>query len=109
MNLKPFFNLRFGKFILAGGAFAVWIIFFDENDLVTQYNLRQEVTETEKKIEYLNQEIEKSEHARLELISSPDKLEKFARENYLMKRDDEDLFVFKHVEPTAPPAEETEK
>ncbi len=107
MNIRSIFNLKYGKFILAGGAFAVWIICFDENDLVTQYNLRQEVTETEKKIEYLNQEIEKSEKARQELISSPDKLEKFARENYLMKRDDEDLFVFKHVD--QPPTEAEQK
>jgi len=43
---------------------------------------------------YYADELEKSKSDLNELISSPANLEKFAREKYLMKKDDEDIFVF---------------
>ena len=42
---------------------------------------------------YYNTEIEKNKKAMEELVTNPATREKFARENYLMRKDNEDLFV----------------
>lgn len=42
---------------------------------------------------YFQSEIEKSKKERSELFGNKDNLEKFGREKYLMKRDDEDIFI----------------
>jgi len=43
---------------------------------------------------YFNQEIEKTRNELEELTTNPVSLEKFAREQYYMKKDSEEVFVF---------------
>lgn len=81
------------KYIATLLAFVVWVVFFDKNDLITQYRYWAELQDLKAKKAYLLEEIAQTEQERLELLSSPEKLEKFAREKYLMKKDEEDLFV----------------
>lgn len=73
--------------------FAVWLLFFDRNDLISQFQLRYEIYELEQQKEFYIKQIKTTKHDLDELLSSKDQLEKFAREKYLMKRPDEDLFV----------------
>ncbi len=87
--------LRFftNKFILTGSAFAVWMIFFDENNWNTQRHRKALLEETKDNIAYLEKEIALQEKRHKDLISDPRVLEKFAREKYRMKRDNEDVYV----------------
>lgn len=71
----------------------VWVIFFDKNDLSTQITLRKDVKQLEEERNYYAHEIADITTDIRELISNPLTLEKFAREKYLMKRDNEDIFV----------------
>ena len=71
----------------------VWLTFFDRNDIFTQYDLRQQVLKLEKERNYYLQEIIANNQAIEELHTNQKSLEKFARETYLMKRDNEDIFV----------------
>jgi len=71
----------------------VWLTFFDRNDIFTQYDLRQQVLKLEKERNYYLQEIIANNQAIDELHTNQKSLEKFARETYLMKRDNEDIFV----------------
>lgn len=71
----------------------VWLTFFDRNDIFTQYDLRQQVLKLEKERNYYLQEIITNNQAIEELHTNQKSLEKFARETYLMKRDNEDIFV----------------
>jgi hypothetical protein len=73
--------------------FVVWLLFFDKNDLITQYNTRKHRIELEKSREYYLQQIQHNKQDLQELMSDPKNLEKFGREKYLMKRDSEDVFV----------------
>lgn len=89
-KVPPFLKNKFALCIIA---FIVWLAFFDKNDFYSQYRFRQQLKVLNKDKAYYTDELEKSRKDLTELMSSPANLEKFARENYLMKRDDEDIFV----------------
>lgn len=74
-------------------AFVVWVSFFDKNDILSQRELRKEVKKLEEEKIYFVTEISKNKSDMKELMTNPKNLEKFAREKYLMKKDDEDVFV----------------
>lgn len=74
-------------------AFVVWVSFFDKNDLLSQMELRKEVKKLEGEKNYFVTEIGKNKSDMKELMTNPKNLEKFAREKYLMKKDNEDVFV----------------
>ena len=80
-------------YFLTGLAFLVWMFLFDANDLMRQYDMYAKLQELEGDREYYLREIEKVKKDRAELLSSPELLEKFAREKYIMKRPGEDVFV----------------
>ncbi|MBY0426336.1 MAG: septum formation initiator family protein [Cytophagales bacterium] len=73
--------------------FLVWMLFFDVNDLVSQFTLTQKKNELEDQKEYFLQKIEEVKKDKEELLSQPYLLEKFAREKYLMKKPNEDVFI----------------
>ena len=81
------------KFLLTGVAFLVWITFFDSKDIFSQYERRHELKELRESKAYFEGEIAKEKKALKELKDDPAAIEKFAREKYLMKRDNEDLYL----------------
>jgi cell division protein FtsB len=82
------------KYILTAGAFAVWMLFFDNRDVITtHFRHRGELNRLEESRAYYQNEIEKTRKELEQLKSDPGVLEKYAREKYRMKRDNEDLFV----------------
>ncbi len=81
------------KYLLTVVGLAVWLTFFDRNDIFTQYDLKQQVLKLEKERNYYLQEIIANNQAIEELHTNQKSIEKFARETYLMKRDNEDVFV----------------
>ena len=81
------------KFFLAALAFIVWISLFDENNLIERYRLSADLKQLAKDKTYYLEKIEQDAIRLKELQTNDKNLEKFAREQYLMKRDDEDVFV----------------
>ena len=81
------------KYILASIAFVIWMLFFDRNDLSTQYEYWSQLKTLNKEKEFYTRETEQVKKDLLELTSNPKQLQKFAREKYLMKKDNEDIFV----------------
>ncbi|MGH1338798.1 MAG: FtsB family cell division protein [Aureispira sp.] len=81
------------KFILVTGLFVVWMFFFDNNSVISQYKLQTTRQELEEKLDYHEHEIEKSEKDNRELLTDDKSREKFAREHYYMKKADEELFI----------------
>jgi cell division protein FtsB len=82
------------KFFLVIIGLFVWLIYFDKNDVFTQYELVQKCNKLNLEKNYYITEIEKNKQEILELQNNKESLETFAREKYLMKRDNEDIFVF---------------
>ena len=91
--MKRLIDLVKNKFFLVTIAFVVWMIFFDRNDLFSQYQYYQQVSKLKQERDFYKTETEKVSRDLDELASDPKKLEKFAREKYLMKKDNEDVFV----------------
>ena len=81
------------KYSIALIAFFVWIMFFDRNNLFNQYGLVSTLKEFKMQKEYYQSEINKDSIALHILNNDDEALEKFAREKYLMKRDNEDIFL----------------
>lgn len=82
------------KYFLTALVFAVWMIFFDEQDLITtQVKQRKELNDLKTSRDYYLQEIETTRKELKQLQSDPAILEKYAREKYRMKRDNEDIFI----------------
>ena len=81
------------KYFLVSICFLAWMLFFDRNDLLSQYEYRSQLNKfKEEKAFYITQ-IEQVKKDLDELTTNRERLEKFAREKYLMKKDDEDVFV----------------
>ena len=87
------FNLFRNKYFLVALAFLVWMVFFDRNDLFSQYEYHQQVSKLKQERDFYQKETTKVHQDLDELTSNKEKLEKFAREKYLMKKDNEDVFV----------------
>lgn len=73
--------------------FLVWMLFFDSNDLVAQFKLRQKLRNLEAQKTYYIQKIEDVKKERQELFGNDESLEKYAREKYFMKRKGEDIYI----------------
>ena len=81
------------KFLMSFIAFVGWMLFIDKNDYITQYYRTNELKALEKSSQYYKDRIT-TEKKELDLLkSNPATLEKYAREKYYMKRDNEDLFI----------------
>ena len=91
--LKKVFAVIGNKYLITISGLALWLTFFDRNDIFTQYDLKKQVLKLEKERDYYLHEINANNTAIEELHTNQKSLEKFARETYLMKRDNEDVFV----------------
>jgi cell division protein DivIC len=82
------------KYILTAAAFVVWMLFFDTRDVITtHFRHRSELNRLEESRSYYQAEIENTRRELEQLKSDPGILEKYARERYRMKKDNEDLYV----------------
>ncbi len=91
--MKILLRIVTNKFLITGVAFAVWMIYFDQNNWTAQEDRNREIRETERKITYLTSEIERMEREYALLQNSPEYLERYAREAYRLKRDNEDVYI----------------
>ena len=81
------------KFLLFGLAFVVWMLFFDRNDLNLQWQRISELKRLQQSEQMMVEQIAQTK-AELELLkTNPSTLEKYAREKYMMKKDNEDLYI----------------
>jgi cell division protein FtsB len=84
------------KYFLSVAAFVVWMLFFDKNDIVAQYEFKSQVTKLQEEKDFYVKEIETVNKDLQELNTNLNTAEKFAREKYFMKKDNEDVFVIVH-------------
>ena len=94
---RTFFLLK-NKFLLATTAFVVWMLFFDRNDVFTQMERKNELNELKESKAYFEKQIAENRRFSKDLQFNASAIEKYAREKYLMKRDNEDLFIIQPLE-----------
>ena|SRR6476620_10261607 len=81
------------KYLITGIIFVIWMTFFDRNDLTLQFRRIHELNQLEESERLMNEQIADTKNELNLLKTNPQTLEKYAREKYLMKRDNEDLFI----------------
>lgn len=82
------------KYLITVVAFAVIIGFLDENSLVRRLAYEREIIQLKEEIEKYRADYEENTRRLNELSTDPDAIEKIAREKYLMKKPNEDIYVF---------------
>ena len=86
--------IRRHKYMITVLIFIVVIGFLDENSLIQRVKHRSEISALNREIEKYRKQYEEDTEKLKELTTNPEALEKIAREKYLMKKPDEDIFVF---------------
>jgi cell division protein FtsB len=81
------------KYFIATALFAAIMLFFDKNDVFTQSARKKQLRDLKESKQYYTDRISSERIELEELKSHPGTLEKYAREKYLMKRDNEDLYL----------------
>jgi cell division protein FtsB len=81
------------KYVIAILIFIIWVGFIDRNNLIKTFKIRKELNSLKADKEYYLQEIEETRRIRDELLNNKSSLEKFAREEYYMKKSDEEIFI----------------
>lgn len=81
------------KYVIAIIAFIVWMMFFDRNNFINQIRLVNTLSGLDQQMEFYQREIRKDSAELHKLKTDTASLEKFAREKYLMKKEDEDIYL----------------
>ena len=103
-SLKPLLRKSLGrlfflknKFLLATIFFVIWMVFFDPKDISSDLYKRAKYKSLQKSEQHLNQLITET-RIELDLLKTNTlTIEKYAREKYMMKKDNEDLFILNYT------------
>lgn len=91
--MKLFLKYIKNKYILSGLLFLVWMLLFDDNRIISLIKFNKELKDVKSEKNYYLKEIENNNKLLELLKNNPKELEKYAREKYLMKKDNEDIFL----------------
>jgi len=97
MTFKRFKEYKFVKFItnryvLIFVFFSIWMLFFDENSYLVHRKFNTEIKKLETRNNFFERNIEKDKKT-ITTLQDSIQLEKFAREQYLMKKENEDIYI----------------
>lgn len=81
------------KYTITICMFLVWMIFFDKTSFLVINELNGEISRYEDQLEYYKKEYEKNDNFYKKLMNNKSEKEKYARENYFMKKPDEEIFI----------------
>jgi hypothetical protein len=81
------------KYVFTTVLVLIWIAFFDSHNLIRQYNLMSEKERLIEEMTFYKSEIKKDSTALFNLTNKAETQEKFAREKYFMKKENEDVII----------------
>lgn len=82
------------KFAVSFCLFLGWMLFFDNDSIIHQFQRKYQIIKLNKEISYYTKVLEETKIEEKALHHNNQYFEKFVREKYLLKRDNEDLFIF---------------
>lgn len=92
---KRWFRIISNKYILILIVFIVWMVVFDVNSYLIHNELNTEIESLENNAEFYREEIQKDQSF-MEKIEDEEEMERFAREKYYFKKDNEDIYIIEH-------------
>ena len=94
---KKWFRIASNKYLLVLVAFVFWMLFLDSNSWLIHHELNLEIEDLEKNKQFYVEEINKDK-AIINKLSDSLELEKFARNEYFMKRENEEIYIIEYEE-----------
>ena len=91
--MKKLSKIFKNRYVLILAIFVAWMLFFDQNNIWWQLKLSGELEEARERQEFYSSDYEKDSILLYQLENDEEIMEKMARENYLMKKDDETIFL----------------
>ena len=88
----PWFRRLTNIYVLVSVVFVLWMLFFDTNSFRIYWSLNNKVKELEKQKQSLIQEI-KADQAFIQRMKDTTSMERFGREKYFLKKNNEDIFI----------------
>jgi len=85
------------RFVIAVIVFVIWILFIDDNSLIYLHGLNKDISELEQKKAFYQEGIQRQKQD-LKDLNNPQKLQKYAREKLLMKKEGEDIYLIEEPE-----------
>jgi len=92
---NPIVKVITNKFFIVLSFFIIWMIFFDENSLLNHNEFDQEIDKLDSEKEYYKSEIYK-DSSLIKKLENKKELEKFARERYHMKKENEEIYLIEY-------------
>jgi len=89
---KPIVKFLSNRYVIITLLFLVWMIFFDETRYFNHRELNKEIHKLEESAKYYENEIDHDKKI-IKNLQDPDSLERFAREEYRMKKKNEDIYI----------------
>ncbi len=83
------------KYLLILILFVIWMVFFDTNSFFIHNELNDEVNTLEENKDFYKNEID-HDKSFIEKMKDSNEQEKFAREKYFMKKENEDIYIIEH-------------
>ena len=81
------------RYTIVGVAFIIWMLFFDQNSLITHRELDKQIRSLERDESYFQKNLE-NENEKLKMLQdNPAEIERIAREKFYLKKDNEDIFI----------------
>lgn len=90
--MKPLPAWCKNKYVFTALLFGAWMLFFDHDDLITQWRLSRQIRELERKKSFYEQQIQQAEQQKAVLQHDPAQLLQFARTHYYFKPPQADLY-----------------
>lgn len=92
---KPIVKIITNKYVIVLTIFVVWMTFFDENSLLNHQEFNNEIEKLQNEKEYFKSQIQQDKEL-INKLKNTDELEKFAREQYHMKKENEDIYLIEY-------------
>ncbi|MGB5944031.1 MAG: septum formation initiator family protein [Leeuwenhoekiella sp.] len=94
---KKWFRIATNKYVIILVGFLIWMFFFDANSWLFHRELDQEIEKLEGNKAYFQREI-KADTSQINRLNKAEELERFAREKYFMKKDNEEVFIIEYAD-----------
>lgn len=95
ISFLKIWNVVKNKYVAATLIFLIFFLFLGENNLIVTHRLKRDLAELNKENELLEQSIQQDSAEAVQLYNDIEALEAYGREQYYMKRANEDIFVIK--------------
>ena len=92
---KPVVKIITNRYVIILLTFIVWMVFFDENSILNHREFNKEIDKLTNEKEYYEKEINQDKEL-IEKLNDDDELEKFAREEYKMKKENEEIYIIEY-------------